>query len=160
MAEGGGGVSGRDVLLRGGAVLAVSVLVLVVLVAVGVLPRHVVGFAARPQVLQGPDSVRVLATGPVTRSGLEGHLVGVVDVIDGCLGVRTPDEASSVVVAWPRGSKPLDDESGVRLAGGQTVLVGDALEAGGGLEDLGEAVPADTCGAQDRAWVLGDLTLG
>lgn len=140
--------------------LAVLALVLVVLVAVGVLPRHVVGFAARPQVLQGPDDVRVLATGPVTRSGLEGHLEGVVDVVDGCLGVRIPDEATGVVVAWPRGSRPLDDQVGVQLAGGRTVLVGDALEASGGLEDLGEAVPAGTCRAQDRAWVLGDLTLG
>ncbi|WP_298993264.1 hypothetical protein [uncultured Pseudokineococcus sp.] len=96
----------------------------------------------------------------MTRSGLEGEVVGVVDVVDGCLGVRTTDEVSSVVVAWPRGSKPLDEGSGVRLAGGQRVLVGEAITASGGLQEMGQVVPAGSCGTHDRAWVLGTFTLG
>lgn len=149
--------SWRRVTLGSAAVLTALAIGVAGLVAVGLLPRYIVGALASPQVLQAQDGVQVLATGPVTRSGLEGELTGVVEVVDGCLGVRA--DGDGVVVAWPRGSRPLEDGRGVRLAGGQRVLVGDPISAGGGLEEWGPEVPTGTCGDHDRAWVLADVEL-
>lgn len=99
-------------------------------------------------------SVHLVATSPVD-SAMEALIAGVVDMVDGCLGLRH-DDGSTTVVSWHRGSELVDDPAGVRLPSGRELGVGQHLEAGGGLVDAG-ADEVQACPGAEQVWMLGDV---
>lgn len=101
-----------------------------------------------------PAAVRLVATSPLD-AAMEALTAGVVDVVDGCLGLRY-DDGSASVVSWHRGSEVLDDPVGVRLPSGRELRVGQRLEAGGGLVDAGED-EVQACPGAEQVWMLGDV---
>lgn len=108
-----------------------------------------------PTALAGPDGVTVLASSP-TDSGMEALGGGVLAVVDGCLGLEGSDGLDGLVVSWPRGSEPLEDEVGVRVPDGRTFVVGDEVTFGGG-QVAADETESEACGGTTQVWKVGTI---
>lgn len=90
-----------------------------------------------PSVEHLSDGTALLVAGRSDGDQMAAVVRGTLAVIDGgCLGFDPPDGSGTVVLVLPHGSHPTGDGSAVKIAGGPTVRVGDAVMGGGGGRDL------------------------
>jgi hypothetical protein len=120
-----------------------------------VLPTAAGCASPEPAALAGADGVTVLATSP-TDSAMEALGGGVLTVVDGCLGLEGGEGFDGLVVAWPRGSEPLEDAVGVRVPDGRTFVVGDEVTFGGGQVDADE-MESQACEGTAQVWKVGSI---
>jgi hypothetical protein len=98
------------------------------------------------EVLAASDGSLVVASSGATGYG-EALVTGRVAVLRaGCVGLWNGGE--EVLVVWPEGTIPLDDEVGVAVPGLGELRVGDEVSAGGAFgsgDSLITPVEADRC---------------
>lgn len=112
--------------------------------------------SAAPAAVVGVDGVTVLATSP-TDSGMEALVQGgVLTIVDGCLGLEGGEDSAPLVVSWPRGSEPLDNEVGVQVPDGRAFVVGDEVTFGGGQVDADE-MESEACEGAEMVWKVGSI---
>lgn len=117
------------------AVGAVTVGLLLAISGCSLAPSWLPG--GEPSVEHLADGTAFLVAGRSNGDQMTAVVRGTLTTIsDGCLGFDPPDGSGTVVLVLPHGSHPTRDGTAMKVAGGPTVHVGDAVVGGGGGRDL------------------------